>query len=601
MQPAAKARLCIAAQFAIVVWYAPRMTSLLCRACALTALITVTHAARAAGPDSLGPRADPPRDRFVYVGTNLLVDAEVDRVEGLIARAAAAGYTGVVLSDSKFCRLADMDERYFAHARRIRATAEAHHIEIVPCVFPLGYSEDLLSRDPNLAEGLPVKDAVFVVKDNAATLQAEPAVSIPGGDMSDPKAWAWHDDTITFEDGMATSRDPRGKNSRIATKPIHVAPHRQYHVWVKVRTRDYKGTPEIKVLAPRTQGKEAQSLSYSFLGCRRTQDWTTHHVVFNSLEYSSVTVYFGCWDGSTGDLSFDDAGIEEVGLLNLVRRDGAPLTIEVEPPAPAGAPSTGATPEAPARTPLREGVDFTPIKDPRMGVVPWPGGFEVYHEPPKIELLRPLPDGTRLRVSYSHAITIYDGQVMMCPSEPKTIDLLRDQAVRVNALWNPTGFWMSHDEIRCLNHDQACRERGLSPGQILAQNVKSCTMILREINPGARIYVWSDMFDPSHNARDDYYLVRGDLSGSWEGLDKDVIIACWYFDKRAESMAFFEGRGNPILIAGYYDGPAGQGVKQIAEWLAAVPPAANLRGVMYTTWERRYDDLEPFATAAWKR
>ena len=36
------------------------------------------------------------------------------------------------------------------------------------------------------------------------------------------------------------------------------------------------------------------------------------------------------------------------------------------------------------------------------------------------------------------------------------------------------------------------------------------------------IYVWNDMFDPFHNAVNDYYLVRGDLKGSWEGLPKDV-------------------------------------------------------------------------------
>ena len=56
-----------------------------------------------------------------------------------------------------------------------------------------------------------------------------------------------------------------------------------------------------------------------------------------------------------------------------------------------------------------------------------------------------------------------------------------------------------------------------------------------------------------------------------------------------------------MLIAGYYDGPPGAGVRNIGDWLAAVPPAAALRGVMYTTWERRYDDLEAFAAAAWKR
>ena len=32
------------------------------------------------------------------------------------------------------------------------------------------------------------------------------------------------------------------------------------------------------------------------------------------------------------------------------------------------------------------------------------------------------------------------------------------------------------------------------------------------------VVVWSDMFDPNHNAVDDYYLVNGTLAGSWEGL-----------------------------------------------------------------------------------
>lgn len=578
------------------------MRSFLPLATSLTAITLMQAAHATEQTEPAVHHSSSPSDRFVYISANLLVDTEVSRVESLIDRAAAAGYTGVVLADSKFCRLADMPDTYFAHARRIRAAAEAKHIEIVPCVFPIGYSDDLLSRDPNLTEAMPVRDAVFVVKNNAATLQPEPAVSIPAGDMSDPGAWAFHDDNVTFENGVATSRDPRGSNSRIATKPIAVAPHRQYHVRAKVRTREYKGTPEIKVLAQRGKGQEAASLSYSSLGCKQPQDWTTHHVVFNSLDFDSVNLYFGCWDGSTGELSWDDASIEEIGLLNVVRRKGAPLTIEIEPPAPAGAPSTGSSSAPPAtRAPLREGEDLKPIADPRMGVVPWPGGFEVYHQPPAIELLRPLPDGTRLRVSYFHAITIHDGQVMICPSEPKTIDLLRDQAVRVNALWNPNAFWMSHDEIRCLNHDQSCRERNLSPGQILAQSAYACTAILREINPAARIYVWSDMFDPAHNAHDNYYLVRGDLAGAWEGLGKDIIIACWYFQKRAESLSFFAQRGNPVLIAGYYDGPPGAGVRNIGDWLAAVPPSAALRGVMYTTWEQRYDDIEAFAGAAWRR
>ena len=50
-----------------------------------------------------------------------------------------------------------------------------------------------------------------------------------------------------------------------------------------------------------------------------------------------------------------------------------------------------------------------------LGAKPWPGEFDVFHEPP---LLRTkLADGTRLLASYSHSATVYDGQAMVCPSQ----------------------------------------------------------------------------------------------------------------------------------------------------------------------------------------
>ena len=85
--------------------------------------------------------------------------------------------------------------------------------------------------------------------------------------------------------------------------------------------------------------------------------------------------------------------------MNLVRRPGAPLKVELESPA--------------GRTPLAEGQDFEPLADPRMGNPPnlWRGEYDVWHEPPALKLKKPLPDGSRLRVSYHHVVTIHDGQV----------------------------------------------------------------------------------------------------------------------------------------------------------------------------------------------
>jgi hypothetical protein len=526
-------------------------------AAALTLLAAVV--ARAA-PDRLAlPK------RFVYVATNLLVDRNVDELEALMKRAAKSGFNGVALNDSKFGRLDEMDARYFRNVERVKKAAKESGIEIVPGVAPIGYSESILGHDPNLAEALPVKDALFVVKGSTARCVADPPVELAGGDFATGKGFSWKDDCVAVEDGAARIENPTG-NARIAWK-IRVAPFRAYHVSVRVKTQDFHGDARVNAIGDR-------ALVWSDLGLKPTQDWTERHAVFNSLGNSEVVVYLGVWGGGRGTLWWDDARIEEAGLLNVVRRDGAPLVVRRDDGSPVDVKTLG------------------PIVDPRMGVVPWPGGYEVWHEPPTF--VASLPDGTRLRVSYYHAITVGDGQVMICPSEKKTVELLRDEIKRVHAAWGASGYFLQHDEIRVLGWDDSCARRKLTPGRILADDVKTCISLVREAAPKADVYAWSDMFDPNHNAHDDYYLVNGDLAGSWEGLDKDVIVVPWYFEKRAESLKFFETRGNRMLLAGYYDGNVERDVKG---WLDAARGAKGVVGIMYTTWRRAYDDLERFAGA----
>lgn len=487
------------------------------------------------------------QDKWVYVSVNLWVDKNLETVESVFRRAAKAGYNGILLADSKFGKLGDMDTRYFRNVDRVKKLAAELKLEIVPAVFPVGYSESILWHDPNLAEALPVRDAPFVVKDGVARIVPDRR------DLAKPD---WKDETVSADFEVV---DPKGKNSRIVFK-LKLEPFRQYHVSAKIRTKDFRGTPEIKALVG------SRSLIHSHLGAKPTQDWTEHHAVFNSLENREINLYFGCWDGRTGTLAWKDLAIEEVGLLNVVRRDGAPLVVK------------------------RDGKKIdADVTDPRMGTVPWKGGYEVWHEPPLLRV--DAPDGTELSVSYHHVVTIHDGQVMICPSEPKTMELLRDQAKRMHAAWGAKAYFMSHDEIRVLNWDDACAKRNLDAGPLLADHVRACAKILREVNPKGRIYVWSDMFDPHHNARKDYYLVRGDLAGSWEGLDQDVIVAAWYFGKRAESLKFFTERGHEVLIAGYYDGDA---EKNARGWLEAAKKVRGVRGIMYTTWEQKYGDLERF-------
>ena len=183
---------------------------------------------------------------------------------------------------------------------------------------------------------------------------------------------------------------------------------------------------------------------------------------------------------------------------------------------------------------------------------------------------------------------------MCCPSEPKTYEWLRDQARRVNALLKPRTFFMSHDEIRVMNWCHACTSRKLTPGQILAENVRRCTAILQEINPNAEILVWSDMFDPTHNAVKQYYLVNGTLEGSWEGLSPRVGIANWNGGKMKPSLEFFAGRGHKQLIAGYYDVDDLSG---FTRWDDAARGVRGVDGFMYTTWEAKFGLLDQYGKA----
>lgn len=519
----------------------------------------------AAAPTSHAAEA---RERWVYLPGNLQVAEQADRIIALLERAQHSGYTHALLADSKFSRLGTVPDHYFTNARRVRDSAAKLGLQLVPAVFPLGYSNSLLFHDPNLAEGLPVKDALFVVTGGTARHVPDPAVRLNDGAMRDRKAWGFVDDNVVLADGAWLSAATTA-NARLMTK-LTVAPFRQYHVSVMIRSAGlHGGTPEIKVLTA-----DGKSLQWSNLGVKPDQTWTRHDVTFNSLDHSQVSLYFGVWGGHQGTVAWQNPALEECGLVNLLRRPGAPLTVRTED----------------GRT-LREGADFDPVADPRLGTTPWPGEYTRWHSAPNIAT-RGLPDGTRLRVSFHHPHVVYDDQVCICPSEPKTAELLRDQARRVHHLWNASTTMMSHDEWRVLGWDEACRKRQLTPGQLVADNARTCISILHETAPNTRIAVWSDMFDPHHNAIKGYYLVNGDLTYSWLGLERDMLVVNWNSGKAKDSLAFFAGRGHKQLLAGYYD----SNPTNIRPWLAAAKHVPGVVGVMYTTWRNHYDDLEAFAT-----
>ena len=501
---------------------------------------------------SPGTQAAPvARELWLYQGANLADSAALPRIEGVWRRAAAAGYTHVALVDPKFARLTAQDAAYFARVKALRALASSLRLEIVPGVSLVGRAQGaMLAMDPNLAEALPVRDALLEVRGGIARVVADPPVALAAKpDEAD----------LLSRVKDASAVIPANGLSRIGWN-IAVAPWRCYHVSVKLTGAGFRGEPRIRV------NGDGRELAHAQIAPPADGADGFRDVVFNSQEARRVRVVFSVGRGGSGTLTWSDWSIEEAGPVNLVRRAGLPFTI-------AG---------------LTEGRDFSPVRDSLLGMRPWRGQFEYWHEPPVIRVNR--PDGTRLRASWHHAAVLLRGQVAACLADTAVLRRQRDEIARVRELFGARTLFLMHDEIRAMGLDATCAAGGRTLSQVLAANIEEC----RKAALPARVLVWNDMVDPLHNAGTGYYLVRGDLAPAQALLSPLVGIANWNHGKLEGSLRAFAARGHAQVYAGYYDG-------RVEDMRAALPlldRTPRVTALMYTTWQDRYDDMEAFAKLA---
>jgi hypothetical protein len=272
--------------------------------------------------------------------------------------------------------------------------------------------------------------------------------------------------------------------------------------------------------------------------------------VFNSAASTRVHVF--------GPARF---AIEETALVNVVERDGAPLKIYDE-----------------AHT-FHEGADYTssPIRIP-----PQSG----------------IRDGQEVSIDYYAITKIGNEGLGLCLTDPEVQQWAAANVQKVAALLPvDSPLFLQHDEMRHMNSCASCRRMNKTAGQLLAWSLQGLITSLAATVPARPLYIWSDMFDPWHNAHDHFYFVEGDLKGSWEGLPPSVTVMNWNGHRRA-SLEWFAKRGNRQIIAGYYDPPGRDGGHSARLELAAADGIRGVEGLMYTTWGDDYSQLESYARGA---
>ncbi len=76
-----------------------------------------------------------------------------------------------------------------------------------------------------------------------------------------------------------------------------------------------------------------------------------------------------------------------------------------------------------------------------------------------------------------------------------------------------------------------------------------------------------------------------------EHTPSDLVIMCWYYASRRESLAHFSGLGFRTFAGAYY---GGGNLDNPRGWREALNEIPNAVGILYTTWQNKYDLLAGF-------
>lgn len=525
------------------------------------------------------------KDRFVWIfGFNLREINDIEKVISLIKNASKNNFNGIVIS-SGLDSLCKQDEKFFEGLEKIKRSCDELNMELVPAIFSAGYGSPL-SHDRNLAEGLLVKDSLFMVTGNRAVHIPERKTEIYNGGFEQYQGnkligYRFHDDPgkVSFVDteikhsGNASLRfenfgmSPYG-NGRILQE-IEVIPNRCYKLTIWVKTENLRPSGNFRLLVL-SGNKDIAPRSFNLAP---TGDWKKLTMIFNSLEFSRVNLYAGIWGGKQGKFWIDDWKIEEVALYNVLRRPGTPVVVKNED----------------GTIIYEEGKDYEKIVDSYFN--PYRRDFDYPQPSIVIPIGSRIKNGEYLRVSWYHPMLIYDSQVTVCMAESSLYEIFDHEA---KLLWERLKYRkviLNMDEIRMGGTCKSCEGRNMA--ELLGNCVTRQFEILKKYNPEAEVYIWSDMFDPNHNARSDYYLVRGDFRESWKYIPEKLIIAVWGGRPREKSLKFFSEKGFKILIANYYDA---DNMDDVKEWLNLAKSVQGVRGFMYTTWQKKYDMLGEYSS-----
>lgn len=536
--------------------------------------------------------------RYIYFGGNFVkaastADTTFAKLKDVIRTGHDLGYNGIVLnpagSGAFSTTVGNHTTSYFYdNFRELVAYAAQYNMELIP----VGASPDSITTiDASLIEAVPAQNRPFVVANGVATSTGTDIA--PNADFeSGNNNWNLLDgitrDSTTGHLSTTSVKFDQSRNQnpmRLYREFPNLQPYTAYRMSFWIKSSDFDAPLRLQIFdgqsvnpiynnASNALGLGTTNGNFNASGnvLAQTQDWTEYNVDFNTLGNSTIRVYLGTWSAGShhGAAWVDDVRIKEVGLNHTVRRTSLPVLVKSE--------NGGTT--------YTEGTDYV-----------------VGTEKLTIPANSSIHNGDHLSVSWAQSArglsSTWGAPASACYPQyfSNTNSVVSNT---FSTMQSNKSFFVYFDEWRVMNWDSQCGN--ITAGKYLENTFRGVQQGIYAQNPNADVYVWNDMFDPYHNAKPAYWMVKGDLSGGIAGLDPKTIVVNWNEngDQQVNSLKYFSDKGFKQLIALYYDDNAN--LDKTNRWLNNLTSAQGLGvqgvdGFVYTTWagDNGYADLERVA------
>ena len=179
-------------------------------------------------------------------------------------------------------------------------------------------------------------------------------------------------------------------------------------------------------------------------------------------------------------------------------------------------------------------------------------------------------------------------------------DMYAEQVRILRRAADPDGYLIWFDEMRVGGWEPEALKYETC-GELINAAVKRAHAIVLREGGGKPVHCWHDMLTPTHNAHEDYYLLRNTAAGAGDDLPKDLRIWIWGGgDDGAEHLSSSQSRActrssAPTTIRLTFSSNTMSGCES---WtLQAWKPM----GVVYSTWgdPDGYRNIEAFARVWW--